>query len=76
MQKIYHELLQLEEQREHAITTISKRQQVVKRYFDKSTTLRYFQKDRLVFLWNKAKKNHIFIQSLKFFGLVCTKLRS
>jgi len=38
MQKIYHELLWLEEQREQAIMAMKKRQQVVKKYFDKSTT--------------------------------------
>jgi hypothetical protein len=39
---------------------INKRQQVVKRYFDKSTTSRYFQKYQLVLLWNKAKEKPSF----------------
>jgi hypothetical protein len=60
MQKIYHELLQLEEQREQAIMAMNKRQQVVKRYFDKRTTSKYFQKDQLVLLWNKAKEKPSF----------------
>jgi hypothetical protein len=40
--------------------TIRKRQQVVKRHFDKSTTTRYFQKDQLVLLWNKEKEKPYF----------------
>jgi hypothetical protein len=52
--------LQLEEKRIQTIMIIGKRQQAVKRHFDKSTTARYFQKDQLVLLWNKAKEKPYF----------------
>jgi hypothetical protein len=60
LQKQYHELMQLEEHRVQAVITMSKRQQEVKRHFDKSTTAIYFQKDQLVLLWNKAKEKPYF----------------
>jgi hypothetical protein len=56
MQKIYHEILQVEEKREQTILEMNKIQQVVKRYFDKRTTSKDFQKDQLVLLWNKEKE--------------------
>jgi hypothetical protein len=60
IQRRYNELLQLEEQREQAILTINKRKEVVKKYFDKSTTSKDFQKDQLVLLWNKEKEKPSF----------------
>jgi hypothetical protein len=60
IQRRYNELLQLEEQREQAILAINKRQEAVKKYFDKSTTSKDFQKDQLVLLWNKAKEKPSF----------------
>jgi hypothetical protein len=42
IQNRYNELLQLEEQREQAILAISKTQEVVKKYFDKSETSKDF----------------------------------
>jgi hypothetical protein len=59
MQKRYHKLLQLEEQREQIIMAMNKRQ-VVKKYFDKSTTSKYFQKDQPVLLWNTPRKKPFF----------------
>jgi hypothetical protein len=60
MQKRYHELLQLEQQREQAMLAMKKRQQVVKIYFDKSTTSKYFQKDELTFVMEQSKGKTIF----------------
>jgi CII-binding regulator of phage lambda lysogenization HflD len=60
LHKIYCELLQLEQQREQAVMTISKRQQVVKRHFDKSTAARDFQKDQLAMLCKKVKEKPYF----------------
>jgi hypothetical protein len=57
MQRRHNELLQLEEQREQAVLAMKKRQETIKKYFDKSTTAKEFQKDQLVFLWNKEKEN-------------------
>jgi hypothetical protein len=54
MQKRYHELLQLE-QRKQEMLEIKTRQQVVKRYFEKSTNSNDFQNNQLVLLWNKEK---------------------
>jgi hypothetical protein len=48
--------------------TMSKGQKVVKRYFDKITTTRYFQKDQQVLLWNKAKEKPYF--HMKFEALL------
>jgi hypothetical protein len=36
---------------------MSQRQQIIKKYFDQSTTTKDFQKGQLVLLWNKAKEN-------------------
>jgi hypothetical protein len=60
LQKRYHKLLQLEEQREQVMLAIKRRQQVVKKYFDESTTSKDFKKDQLVLLWNKAKEKPSF----------------
>jgi hypothetical protein len=60
MKKICHELLQLEEQREEEILEMKKIQQVVKRYFDKRTNSKDFQKYQLVLLWNKEKEKPYF----------------
>jgi hypothetical protein len=54
MQKIYHELMQLEEKREQEIIEMNKRQ-VVKRYFNKRIAPKDFQKDKLILSWNKEK---------------------
>jgi hypothetical protein len=35
---------------------MNQRQQIIKNYFDQSTTMKYFQKGQLVLLWNKAKE--------------------
>jgi hypothetical protein len=56
MQARFHQLMQLEEQREHALTNIQKRQEVVKKYFDRSATVKDLCKDQFVLLWNKAKE--------------------
>jgi hypothetical protein len=53
MQRGYDEIQQLEEQREHEVLAMKKRQETIKKYFDKSTTAKDFQKDQLVFLRNK-----------------------
>jgi hypothetical protein len=60
MQKIYHELLKLEERREHTIMAMNKREELVKKYFDKRTTSNNFHKDQLVLLWNKEKEKTSF----------------
>jgi hypothetical protein len=36
---------------------MNQRQQTIKKYFDQSATTKYFQKGKLVLLWNKAKEN-------------------
>jgi hypothetical protein len=36
---------------------MNQRQQIIKKYFDHSTTMKDFQKGQLVFLRNKAKEN-------------------
>jgi hypothetical protein len=35
---------------------MSQRQQTIKRHFDQSASVKYFQKGQLVLLWNKAKE--------------------
>jgi hypothetical protein len=55
---------------------IKRRQQVVKRYFDKSTTSKDFQKINWFCYGTKKKKNHLFTQSLKLSGLAHIKLKN
>jgi hypothetical protein len=56
MQSRFYQLMQLEEQREQALINIQKRQEVVKKYFDRGATVKDFHKDQFVLLWNKAKE--------------------
>jgi hypothetical protein len=60
LQAQYNQLIQLEEQRTQAFTDMRRRQEIVKKHFDQSTTFKYFQKDQLVLLWNKAKEKPSF----------------
>jgi hypothetical protein len=60
MEKIYNDLLQLEEWREQAILAMNKRQETIKKYFDKSTNSKDFQKDQFILLWNKEKEKPSF----------------
>jgi hypothetical protein len=55
--------------------TIRKRQQVVKRHFEKITIARDFQKDQLVMLWNKAKEKPFFHTFFNLYGLDHNKLK-
>jgi hypothetical protein len=52
----YNQLIKVEEQQVKALNKIKQRQQIVKRYFDQGTTMKFFQKGELVLLWNKAKE--------------------
>jgi hypothetical protein len=56
-QKRINQLLKLEEERSKSLNRTSQRQQIVKKYFDQSTTMKNFQKGELVLHWNKSKEN-------------------
>jgi hypothetical protein len=56
LQRRYNQLMHMEEQRNEALRKINQRQQSIKRYFDQSASVKYFQKGQLVLLWNKAKE--------------------
>jgi hypothetical protein len=56
-QERINQLLKLEEERRKALNQTSQRQQIVKKNFDQSITMKNFQKGESVLLWNKAKEN-------------------
>jgi len=63
----YHTLLALDEQRDHALQNIQKRQQVVKKYFDKKAKIDSFKVGQKVLLWDSAhaeKGKHTKFQKL------------
>jgi hypothetical protein len=50
MKKTMNQLLKLEEERSEALYRTSQRQQSIKKHFDQSTTIIFFQKGELVLL--------------------------
>ena len=63
----YHTLLALDEQRDYALRNIEKRQQTVKKHFDKKAKADSFQVGQKVLLWDSAhaeKGRHTKFQKL------------
>jgi hypothetical protein len=56
LQTQFYQLMQSEEQRAHATLNIQKKKEVIKKYFDQSTTNKDFCKGQFVLLWNKDKE--------------------
>jgi hypothetical protein len=67
--------MQLEEKREHALINIQKRQEVVKKYFDRGATTKIFAKINLSYCGIRPKKNLHYTQSLMPYGLDLTILK-
>jgi hypothetical protein len=67
-------LFALEEQINHVLENLKKRQQTVKKYFDKKAKSVIFRVDEKVFLWNSAHANKGKHSNIISFGQVYTKL--
>jgi hypothetical protein len=48
--------MKLEDKQAEALNKMNQRQQIIKKYFEKSKTMKKFQKGQLVLQWNKAKE--------------------